>query len=168
MHSHSKGGSGTRIAAGVCILLAASVAGGCAPQKPAPPFKPTATLGEVMHNIVIPNAEVVWDAAGTIITIKGVEEIQPQNADEWFDVESSATTLMEAGNLLMMDGRAKDNTKWMERCRALIDAGESVRQAAKAKDVAALFTRGGGLFEACQGCHFEYRFQKDPSTIRTH
>jgi hypothetical protein len=121
-----------------------------------------------MHGMVIPNAEVVWGAVGTIYTTKGVEERQPKTDDEWIKVEASATTLTEAGNLLMMEGRAKDHGRWMERARALREAGDAVRKAAKAKDAAALFERGGDLFEACQGCHFDYRFTKDPNTIRTH
>ena len=151
----------------VMPALCFAVLCGCA-QKPAPPYKPLATLEEVMHQIVIPNAEVVWKSTGSIITAKGTEEFKPETPDDWFEVESSATILMEAGNLLMMDGRAKDNQKWMERARALVDAGDSVRKAAKARDVPALFERGGYLFDACQGCHFEFRFQADPKTIRTH
>jgi len=148
-------------------LLVASLAG-CGGGKAGPPFKAVATLGEIMHTVVIPNAEVVWDAAGTIITLEGVEEIQPRSPEEWFAVESSATMLMEAGNLLMMEGRAKDGERWMERARALREAGEAVREAAKARNVEALFERGGFLFDACQGCHFDYRFEEDPNTIRTH
>lgn len=140
---------------------------GCT-QKAAPPYKPLATLEEVMHQMVIPNAEVVWKSTGTIISVKGTEEFKPNTDDDWFEVESSATILMEAGNLLMMEGRAKDNKKWMERATALVDAGDSVRKAAKARDAAALFERGGYLFDACQGCHFQYRFEADPKTIRTH
>ena len=121
-----------------------------------------------MHHLVIPNAKIVWDSSGTIYTLKGVEERAPKSDDEWFTVESCATTLMEAGNLLMMDGRAIDNGHWMDRARALRESGDLVRQAAKAKDIVALFDRGGTLFEACQGCHFEYRFVKDPNTMRTH
>jgi hypothetical protein len=145
-----------------------SLAALCACTQKPPPYKPLATLEEVMHQIVIPNAEIVWKSTGSIVTVKGTEEFQPSTPDEWFEVESSATILMEAGNLLMMDGRAKDNKKWMDRARALVDAGDSVRQAAKAHDAAALFERGGYLFDACQGCHFEFRFEADPKTIRTH
>lgn len=141
--------------------------GGCGRNAGAP-IKAVATREEVMHSMVIPNAQKVWKAAGTIYTVEGVEEIQPQSDDEWFDIESSATTLMEAGNLLMMEGRAKDNGHWMERARTLREAGDAVRQAAKKHDVPALFERGGYLFDACQGCHFEYRYEKDPKTIRTH
>lgn len=150
----------------LAVLLTAC--GGGAKQPSGPPIKAIATLEEVMHGLVIPNAQIVWGASGTIFTTKGVEERQPKSTDEWLIVESSATTLMEAGNLLMMEGRAKDTGRWMDRARALREAGDGVRQAAKAKDVAALFDRGGTLFEACQGCHFDYRFEKDPKTIRTH
>lgn len=121
-----------------------------------------------MHHMVIPNAEVVWKAVGTIYTVGKVEEIRPRSEEEWLNVEQSATALTEAGNLLMMEGRAKDTGPWMERARALREAGASLHQAAKARDVAAVFERGGYLFDACQGCHFEYRFEKDPNTIRSH
>ncbi|MFN0102084.1 MAG: hypothetical protein ACKV2U_08335 [Bryobacteraceae bacterium] len=144
--------------------LALSLAG-C---KTSPPIKAISTLEEVMHHMVVPNAEVVWDAVGTIYTVGNVEEIQPRTDEEWLAVERSATVLTEAGNLLMMEGRAKDIGRWMERARALREAGAAVHQAAKARDTAAVFERGGHLFDACQGCHFEYRFEKDPKTIRTH
>jgi hypothetical protein len=136
--------------------------------KTNPQIKAVATLEEVMHHMVIPNAEVVWRSVGTIYTVGHVEEIQPRTDEQWLAVEASATVLTEAGNLLMMEGRAKDTARWIERARALREAGASVHEAAKARDVAALFERGGRLFDACQGCHFEYRYQKDPNTIRSH
>ena len=106
---------------GMAAMLAAC--GGGKPVTPAvpaaPPIKAIATVEEVMHGMVIPNAEVVWGAVGTIYTTKGVEERAPKTEDDWIKVEASATTLTEAGNLLMMEGRAKDNGKWMERARAL-------------------------------------------------
>jgi len=152
------------------LLLAGMllVCSGCAPQKVAPPIQAVATLEEVMHHIVIPNAQVVWRSTGTIYTLKETVEIQPKDDNAWLEVEQSATALTEAGNLLMMEGRAKDSGKWMERARALREAGAAVHKAAKARSVQSVFDTGGQLFEACQGCHFQYRFEKDPSTIRTH
>ena len=142
--------------------------GGAPARKPGPPIKAVATLEEVMHGMVIPHAQVVWAASGTIYTVDGVEERMPKSEAAWLDVEASATTLTEAGNLLMMEGRAKDNDRWMDRARALREAGAGVHEAAKARNVQAVFERGGVLFEACQGCHFDYRFEKDPKVIRTH
>ncbi|MSV28878.1 MAG: hypothetical protein EXQ52_09060 [Bryobacterales bacterium] len=136
--------------------------------KASPPIKAVSTLEEVMHHMVIPNAQVIWKSVGTIYTVGKVEEIQPRNDEDWLAVEQSATVLTEAGNLLMMEGRAKDTGRWMERARALREAGASLHQAAKARDVAAVFERGGNLFDTCQGCHFEYRYEKDPNIIRSH
>ena len=149
-------------------LLTFALLAGCRATKPAPPIKAIATREEIMHHLVIPNAQIVWGAVGTISTIGSVVEKQPKTDDEWFNVESAATTLMEAGNLLMMDGRAMDSGKWIDYSRALRDSADTVRQAAKKHDVAGVFDRGGDMFESCQGCHFAYRFEKDPKTMRTH
>lgn len=146
--------------AALAVLMA-----GC---KSGPPIQAVSTLEEVMHHMVIPHAQVIWKSTGTIYTVGKVEEIQPRSDEDWLAIEQSATVLTEAGNLLMMEGRAKDTGAWMDRARALREAGASLHQAAKARDVAAVFERGGHLFDACQGCHFTYRYEKDPNTIRSH
>ena len=157
-----------QIAGWALVALLSGCGKTAAPTKASPPIQAVATLEEVMHGMVIPNAQVVWANSGTIYTAKGVEERKPKSADEWLAVEASATTLTEAGNLLMMEGRAKDTGRWMDRARALREAGDAVHKAAQAKDVDALFEKGGVLFEACQGCHFDYRYEKDPKVIRSH
>lgn len=141
---------------------------GCAADVEPPPFQPVSTVGELMHDVVIPNAEIVWDSVGTIFTLEETQEIAPAGEDEWVAVQGAARTLMEAGNLLMMEGRAKDSGVWMERSGDLVRAGAAVLEAAEAEDAAMLFDRGELIFNACQGCHWDYRFEEDPSTIRTH
>jgi hypothetical protein len=149
----------------IWLATLAVMMAGC---KSSPPIKAVSTLEEVMHHMVIPNAQVIWKSTGTIYTLGKVEEIQPRTDEDWLNVEQAATVLTEAGNLLMMEGRAKDTGPWMDRARALREAGASLHQAAKARDVAAVFERGGHLFDACQGCHFAYRYEKDPNIIRSH
>ena len=131
-----------------------------------PPFKPVASVHQLMHDVVYPNAEIVWESVGTIITYEGTEEIYPRNDQEWEAVERSALTLTEAGNLLMIEGRAKDTGDWMERARALIDAASVALEAARNKDAAAVFDSGEGIYYACEGCHERYRYDDDPSTMR--
>ena len=158
----------------VTALLLMAVSTGCSiksiptAQAASNPMKAIATREEIMHHLVIPNAQKVWAAVGSTSTVEGVVEKAPKTDDEWFDVESSATTLMEAGNLLMMEGRAMDQGKWIEYSRQLRDSADTVRQAAKKHDASALFDRGGDMFESCQNCHFTYRFEKDPKIMRTH
>jgi hypothetical protein len=149
----------------VWMAVAAMMVVSC---KTSPPIKAISTREEIMHHMVIPNAEVVWDAVGTIYTVGHVQEIRPSTDDEWLAVEASATILTEAGNLLMMEGRAMDGSGWIKNALALREAGASVHEAAKARNAELVFERGGTLFEACQACHFEYRFKKDRNTIRSH
>jgi hypothetical protein len=109
-----------------------------------------------MESTVHPSAEVLFDSVGTIISISGVEEIAPKNDEEWATVQHNALTLAEAGNLLMMPGRAKQDSHWMKLAQALVDAGVVAHKAAQAKNAQALFEAGGQIYEACQGCHTRY------------
>ena len=124
-----KNGAADQTGIGAAVVLVSLLLSGCgngsgaeSGPKPGPPFKAVATVAEIMHDVVYPNADEVWESVGTIITMEGTEEIYPRSEDQWIAVEGSATTLMEAGNLLMMEGRAKDAERWMERARALVDA----------------------------------------------
>ncbi len=154
-------------------VIAASLLAGCgqtAPGEPAsslPPFKPVADLHEVMHDVIFPSAEVVWKSVGTIISYEGTEEIYPRSEEEWIAVQSGATILAEAGNLLMMEGRAQDSGPWMARARELIEASEVALNAAEAQDTKAIFDSGERIYNACNDCHMQYRFiHDDPGTIR--
>lgn len=131
-----------------------------------PPFKPVASVHQLMHDVVYPNAEIVWESVGTIISYEGTEEIYPRTDQEWEAVERSALTLTEAGNLLMIEGRAQDTGTWMERAGALIDAASVALEAARNKDAAAVFDSGEGIYYACEGCHEQYRYDDEPSTMR--
>src|SRR5215831_1754900 len=97
------------------LAAIALLAGGC---KSTPPIQAVATLEEVMHHMVIPNAQVIWKSTGTIMTVGNVQEIQPRTDEDWLGLEAASTILTEAGNLLMMPGRAKDSGHWMDRARA--------------------------------------------------
>lgn len=130
-----------------------------------PPFKPVASVEDLMHDVVYPNAEVVWDSVGTIITEEGTNEIRPRSHEEWEAVFQSALTVAETGNLLMMEGRAKDAGTWMEAAVGLIDATQLALQAAEANDPAALFDAGGEIYVACTFCH-EHYWEKPPSAMR--
>ena len=98
------------------VLLPLALAGCQKPADPASaaapsqaaqalPFKPTATIQDLMKHEVDPSADSLWESVSTIVTAAGVEEHQPRTDEEWHAVRHHAIVLMEAGNLLMMDGR---------------------------------------------------------------
>ncbi len=94
--------------AGVSLLVAAA----CSAPAPAPaakkepPFRKTATIKDIMDSMVDPSADFLWESVATIVTRKGTEERRPRTDDEWKAVRRAAITLIEATNLLIMDGRA--------------------------------------------------------------
>jgi hypothetical protein len=109
-----------------------------------------------MESTVHPSAEVVFESVGTIISASGTEEIAPKNDEQWATVQHSALTLAEAGNLLMMPGRAKQDSEWMKLAQGLVDVGMVAHKAAQAKNAEALFEAGGQIYEACLRCHSRY------------
>jgi hypothetical protein len=150
------------------VVMVSALAAGCGRATPpddssagassnaAPPFEPVADVRQLMQAVVEPNAWVVWEASGTIITATETVERRPQDEEAWEAVRNSAVTLTEAGNLLMMSPRARDNDEWIERAKALIANGRLAWKAAEGKDVDALFQIGGDLYEACLSCHRSY------------
>jgi len=126
------------------------------PAAAAPPFHTTLTTKQLMTWIIDPNATAIWGSVGSVATDKGTEERHPQTDAEWATFRNAAATLIESGNLLMLDGRAVDSDQWMATARGMADAAATVLEAAEAKDVEAYFDAGGALYEACTACHSKY------------
>lgn len=155
----------------ITLTLAAVSAGGCgqpsapaAAAKPAievPPVKAIASVHELMHGVVDPAARRVWGAVGTIITKEGVEERAPANDEQWDEVHESALALAEGGNLLLLEGRVKRETEWIQSVQALIAASLQAAEAAKARNTEALFASGEPIYAACARCHEKY----PPTTV---
>jgi hypothetical protein len=143
------------IAPGLIVLLA-----GCEPAPPPPPppspFTTTLALKQVMEWVIDPAADVIWDSVKSVITEKGTQEIAPQTAADWDKVRDASATLIEAGNLLMIDGRARDNKAWMAAARRLSETAGQALKAAQAKNTAALFDEGGNIYKTCAACHAQY------------
>lgn len=127
------------------------------PPPPPPPFHAVVQFRELMTWVIDPAADAVWDSVQTIMTEKGTIEKFPKTDADWAVARNGAATLAEAANLLMMDGRARDNKEWMTRARRLMDAGEKALKAADARNVDALFDAGTDMFNACDGCHLRYQ-----------
>ena len=134
------------------------------PPPAAPPFHTILDLKQFMLLVIDPAADGVWDSVKTIMTKKGTEEIQPKTDAQWMAVRSSAATVAEAANLLMLDGRALDKKEWMVAARRLTDTAEKAMKAAEAKDPEAVFAAGGEIYEACRGCHQRYAARLNNTT----
>ncbi len=106
--------------------------------------------------VIDPAADVVWDSVATIMTEAGTKDIAPHTDEEWAAVRNSAAIVAESGNLLMIEGRARDRDKWMTAARRLAVAANQALKAAEAKNVDSLFAAGGDIYNACAACHQRY------------
>jgi hypothetical protein len=146
------------LGAGAVMMRVPAVRRVVAPQ----PFRPVADVKLLMQAMVDPAADVGWNAVGTTISTEGVKEWAPKTDEEWVAVRNSGVILMESGNLLMMESRAKDSREWIKASQALVEAGAVVMKAAEARDPARVFASGEVTYNACEGCHQQYLYPFQP------
>src|ERR1700710_1986438 len=116
--------------------------------KPAPemasPIPPILAPGrvllgvkDVMRHIVNPAAEAFWARSGEVDDDKGAHDRTSKDDENWKVSLDSAAQIVEAGNLLQMEGRARDpNGPWMKYAIQLTNAGLAAMTAAQKKDAA--------------------------------
>ena len=127
----------------------------------APSYNTALTMKQLMEWVIDPAADEVWESVAIIITDKGENHKAPKTDEDWAKVRAGTATLVEASNLLMMPGRARDNDKWVAASKRLGDAAVVALNAAQNKDVAALFDSGATIYNACSACHSAYRVGDD-------
>ena len=125
-------------------------------------FRLVASVEELMHGMVEPLSTVIWESVATIVSAEGIEEIVPENDEEWQKVVDSALSLGEVANLLLLEARAAEyESDWNEMARALTDMALVAADAAKAQDAEELLLAGGFLFESCVACHEKYLVEEE-------
>jgi hypothetical protein len=127
------------------------------PRNPAAPagqaanasarMQPASTMSELMVKIIYPASDAIF-----YITTR-----EPKTDAEWVELQGKALAVAESANLLMMPGRARDQDRWMDDAKLMLDAGRAAFRAAKAKDVAALDALNDQLYTSCTSCHQHYR-----------
>ena len=148
---------------------------------PTPAFRPTATIEEIMQSIIDPAADAVWDAVVTEVTAAGTTTTQPETDGDWTGLRREAIILIEATNLLLIEGRAvaapesrselpgidlepaeiesllaNDRETWTRLVSGLHASGVEILHAVDTADVDALLEAGANLDLACEACHSAY------------
>ena len=144
-------------------------------------FRATATVEEIMRSIIDPAADAVWDSVVIVVNENGIETTQPETNEDWQTLRRHAITLIEATNLLLIEGRAvaapdsrselpgidlepdeieallaADRATWSELISKLHESGIQVLDAVDTQDVDALLVAGDRLDLACENCHATY------------
>ena len=139
-----------------------------------------------MDSMVDPSADFLFESVATIGDEQGIREIAPRTDEEWQEVRRRAIVLLEAPNLLIMQGRAvagptdtsqnpaielqpeqiqalidADRPAFIERARSLQDAAMLALKASEAKNKDALFAASERIDKACENCHLKYWYPND-------
>ncbi len=139
-----------------------------------------------MVSIIDPEADVLWNAVATIVSLSGTEEREPRTDEEWIAVQRSAIQLVEATNLLRVPGRlvakpgeksenprielhpetiqkliADDPVTWGSLVDDLQNAAIPALNAANARNAKGLFDAGEKIEFACETCHRHYWYPPD-------
>jgi hypothetical protein len=126
----------------ILALLLASVA-----AAQAPPFQPVATISEIMVAVILPYSDALLY----------IGRDPPKTDRDWETLQMKAVMLAESGNLLMMEGRAKDHGQWMKDARLLVEAGVAAVEATRARDLDAVLALNDQIVSACITCHTQFR-----------
>jgi len=129
-------------------------AGAAAPS--ATPYKPVATVVDLMRSAVTLSAETYWESVSVVVDIEGTHENMPETDLEWIEVWAAAMTLAESGNLLMMPPRAPDQGEWIRISTDLVDVGLRAAQVASDRDFEGMLAVGEEIYNVCVECHRIY------------
>ena len=135
------------------LALCAAALAGC--SKP-PAYNTTTTVKDIMSGIIDPQAQLFWHSSGANDTAEGSQTLVPTTKEGWAAAENSMTAVAEAGNLLMLPGRAKDSGDWAKFSKAMTDEALKARAAVQAKNGDKMFETGAALYDTCQACHQKY------------
>jgi hypothetical protein len=163
-----------------------------AAQPQGSPFQITATIQDLMDAEVDPAADFLWGSTGFVSDKTGVHDKTPRTDAEWTAVRRNALILVEATNLLRMEGRkvaerALDKEekggvedpaeiqKNIEANRAafigfagrLHDVGMNMLQAIDKRDIAGMDKAGEDMDAACEACHRTFWYPNAVEPIQT-
>jgi cytochrome c556 len=171
----------------VAIATLLMLAGACNKVgAPAVDLLRTATIKDIMDSMVDPSGDFLFESIVVIADENGITEKAPRTDDEWEQVRHHAIILLEAPNLLTMDGRRVarsgekaqnpevelhpediqklvdgDRPSFIRRARKLQDAAALALKAIEAKDTDELFQAIESIDKACENCHLHYWYPND-------
>ena len=186
-----------RHAAPVLGLVAASLLAGCtgpASEQPSavdPPYRPVASIREVMNSVIDPSIDVVWNSVATIIDDGRMTDRAPGTDEDWAEVRRHALIVSEAANLLLMPDRAvappgapsqapgvelepeeirkliRENPEgWNLFVQELQESMKPALAAIDAKNAQALFDAGEQIDTTCENCHQVFWFPNAVASAR--
>jgi hypothetical protein len=166
------------------------------PAKPAvtasaSPYRPAATVQDLMARIIDPASKVVFKAVSSEETANGIVETAPKNDAEWAVVRHNALLMVEGANLLLMPGRhiavpaaahthnegelapaeievrvAKDRAAWNRFATSFRSAALQALKAAEGRKTQDFGPAGEAVDNACENCHLRFWYPDQEELLK--
>jgi hypothetical protein len=133
------------------------VVGARASQRSSSLVTPIASMQEIMSGMVVPASDAVFAAVSVSVTKEGTEEKAPKTDAEWQALTGRAAMLVEAGNLMLVNGRLKDKGDWVKFTQTYIDAAKVALDAARSHKPDGVYAAGEAIDKSCDTCHEQYQ-----------
>lgn len=142
----------------VLLMAVAAVAlSSCQPNAPKAEFNTSTDIKELMAHVIDPGSFMFWRGSGYELTEAGERDLAPTTPEGWKVVEDGAVIVAEAGNMLMLPGRARaPEAEWNKMAKLLTERALEAKAAAEKQDKQAVFDTGGRLYEVCVACHAKF------------
>lgn len=111
------------------------------------------SINEVMASLINHSADPIWVAAWR----------NPQNDEDWRELEHLARQLQVGGALLTIPGTGPadrvwtDNAEWRAYAQQLSNSAARAVNAARAKDVGLISRAGDEIVDICESCHIDFK-----------
>ncbi len=164
-----------------CAAAAFWSVSGSAADGDTPGLSADISVAEIMESVVMPAAQMLWDAVGVNVTAQGLIETKPETDDDWAKLRGAAITLAEITNALVVPGRhaaplgtesenpdvelqpaeiealiMQQHPSWVAHATALHATAMQALAAVDARDTDKITEVGGAIDEACEGCHLQF------------
>lgn len=117
----------------------------------------TLNMTEFMNLVLEPVADSLWKSAGWVLDeTEGYYELYPTDDAGWAAVRNQAAMIVEAGNAMMLPGRAIEGGAWRTYSQAMSTVGLTAMRAAQEQNEEDLFQAGAQLYSVCTACHQAY------------
>jgi hypothetical protein len=170
-------------------------AAGTTSQQPAlwGDMKPIVSVKELMHDMIDPASDFVFDAVSDQVTKSGTVHHLPKTDEDWDKIRFGAVTMAEGVYLLKVPrpfapagdennstgpdaeelspaaitAKVKaDPVQWNARIEALRNVGLQVLDIVKNKDVNQLWDASDNLDTACENCHVDYWYPNEGALFK--
>jgi len=174
----------------IVILTSVACTKTDAPAPAAPQLSRPATIRDIMDSMVDPSGDFLFESVREIVDEKGIQQIAPQTDEDWAMVRRHAFILLEAPNLITMEGRKvagsgekaefpevelhpeeiqklidADRPSFIRRAKRLQDSAAAALKAIDSKDKDELFKALVSIDHACENCHLHYWYPNDKRAL---